>query len=150
MADFNNPFGNNATKKDGEDKAIEWGDTIAWEDAPEYVVLPPGNYEFTVMNWDRGHYEGNPATGKIACNTARVTVAVETDKGTAYAKYTFYLKKSAIGFVRDFFLCIGLMKKGEAFTPDFDKAIGCKGMAQFDNRPYKGNTYNDVKKWIKP
>ena len=65
MADFNNPFGNNATKKDGEDKAIEWGDTIAWEDAPEYVVLPPGNYEFTVMNWDRGHYEGNPATGKI-------------------------------------------------------------------------------------
>ena len=93
MADFNNPFGNNATKKDGEDKAIEWGDTIAWEDAPEYVVLPPGNYEFTVMNWDRGHYEGNPATGKIACNTARVTVAVETDKGTAYAKYTFYLHR---------------------------------------------------------
>ncbi len=150
MAEYKNPFANKAANNTTEDKALDWGASIPWEESPEYVILTPGNYEFTVQNYERGHYDGNPGTGKIGCNTVRVTVAVDTPQGKATARNTFYFKQSAVGFIRDFFLCIGLLKKGEAFVPDFDKAIGCNGMAEFKTREYNGNTYNEIKKWIKP
>lgn len=130
------------------DKELDWDDAIAWEDAPAYITLPPGDYIFTVASYERGRYNGNPEQGKIACNTVRVTVVIETPAGQASAQNTFYMKKSAIGFVRDFFLCIGLIKKGQAFTPDWNAAIGRTGVAQFTTREYKGNTYNNVKKWL--
>ena len=149
MAEYNNPFGTKA-ENSGEDKALDWDATIAWEDAPAYVTLAPGNYEFTVLNYERGHYDGNPSAGKIGCNTIKVTVAVDTPQGRATARNTFFFKQSAVGFIRDFFLCIGILKKGEAFVPDFDKAIGCKGMAKFSNREYNGKTYNQIDRWIKP
>ncbi|MDD6696733.1 MAG: hypothetical protein PUE51_00010 [Veillonellaceae bacterium] len=147
--DFKNPFGK-ASGTAGEDKALDWDAEIAWEDSPEYVTLQPGNYEFTVKNYDRGHYNGNPEKGKISCNTVKVTVGVDTPQGEAIATNTFYFKQSAVGFIRDFFLCVGLLKKGEAFRPDFDKAIGCKGMAKFSTREYNGKTYNNIDRWIKP
>ena len=150
MADYNNPFGNKGNAGAAEDKALDWGATIEWEDSPEYVTLQPGNYEFTVTNYERGHYDGNPSAGKIGCNTIKVTVAVDTPQGKATARNTFFFKQSAVGFIRDFFLCIGLLKKGEAFVPDFDKAIGCRGMAKFSNREYNGKTYNQIDRWIKP
>lgn len=155
MAEYKNPFAGKAASSDAgkdatEDKALDWDDTIEWEEPLEYITLTPGNYEFTVQNYERGHYDGHPETGKIGCNTVSVTVTVDTPQGKAIAKNRFYLKKSAQGFIRDFFLCIGLLKKGQAFTPNWDNTIGCTGMAKFSNREYNGKTYNQIDRWLKP
>ena len=33
---------------------------------------------------------------------------------------------------------------------DWNKVKGASGMLELDNREYKGNMYNEVKKWLSP
>lgn len=42
------------------------------------------------------------------------------------------------------------MKKGETGAMDWNKVKGASGMLELDNREYKGNMYNEVKKWLSP
>lgn len=134
-----------------DEEELDWNPLIKWEDVPEYIVLNPGNYKFTVNGFKRGHYDGNESSGKKGCKTMEVTISIENEKGMATVRNTFYIKKTALGFIRDFFMCIGLMKKGEDFTPDWDKAVGCNGMAKISNVTGKnGKLYNNVDRWIKP
>jgi len=151
MAEFKNPFSNKSNKnsEDGE-RAVDWDEAITWDGSPEYIVLSPGNYEFMVKSYERGHYDGNPDKGKKPCNTVKVTVAVNTEQGEAYATTTFFLKANQMFLVGNFFGCIGIAEKGKSFVPNWEQAVGCKGMAKFTNREYNGNTYNNVSRWIQP
>jgi hypothetical protein len=115
----------------------------------EYVLLTPGEYEFTVDSVDFGDFNGSdklPACGKVTVN-----IHVDTDKGKAYLNNTFYVCKEAAGLIAAFFKCIGMIKEGQkTFSPDWDHIKGKKGIVKTSQREYKGNMYNQVDRFIAP
>lgn len=115
----------------------------------EYVLLAPGEYEFTVDSVDFGDFNGSdkiPACGKVTVN-----IHVDTDKGKAFLNNNFYVCKEAAGMIAAFFKCIGMIKEGQkTFTPDWDHIKGKKGIVKTSQREYKGNMYNQVDRFIAP
>lgn len=115
----------------------------------EYVLLAPGEYEFTVDSVDFGDFNGSdkiPACGKVTVN-----IHVDTDKGKAFLNNNFYVCKEAAGLIAAFFKCIGMIKEGQkTFSPDWDHIKGKKGVVKTSQREYKGNMYNQVDRFIAP
>lgn len=115
----------------------------------EYVLLAPGEYEFTVDSVDFGDFNGSdkiPACGKVTVN-----IHVDTDKGKAFLNNNFYVCKEAAGLIAAFFKCIGMIKEGQkTFSPDWDHIKGKKGIVKTSQREYKGNMYNQVDRFIAP
>lgn len=115
----------------------------------EYVLLAPGEYEFTVDSVDFGDYNGSdkiPACGKVTVN-----IHVDTDKGRAFLNNNFYVCKEAAGMIAAFFKCIGMIKEGQkTFSPDWDHIKGKKGIVKTSQREYKGNMYNQVDRFVAP
>ncbi|MBR4442090.1 MAG: hypothetical protein IKS52_02310, partial [Clostridia bacterium] len=67
---------------------MDWNDTIE-NDGQEFVVLPEGDYTFTVTNFERGRF---PGSSKIpACNKATLTIAIDNDLGAATARFDLIL-----------------------------------------------------------
>ena len=155
-ADFNNPFGNNQqqvaqSNTVQNDDALDWDDEVTVEDTPAYIIVKPGTYPFTVASCERGYYEGNPEKGKSPCNTIKVTLDIQTPEGKAKCFNTLYMKKSAKGFITDFFRAIGMAKIGETFKPDWNNAVGRTGQAKFKNHTStNGKTYNALDRYIFP
>lgn len=115
----------------------------------EYVLLAPGEYEFTVDSVDFGDFNGSdklPACGKVTVN-----MHVDTDKGKAFLSNNFYVCKEAAGMIAAFFKCIGMIKEGQkTFSPDWDHIKGKKGIVKTSQRYYKENMYNQVDRFIAP
>ena len=115
----------------------------------EYVLLAPGEYEFTVDSVDFGDFNGSdkiPACGKVTVN-----IHVDTDKGKAFLNNNFYVCKEAAGMIAAFFKCIGMIKEGQkTFSPDWDHIKGKKGIVKTSQREYKGNMYNQADRFIAP
>jgi len=135
---------------ENKDMLMDWNDSIE-TDGQEFVLLPEGDYNFTVTNFERGRFPGGP---KIpACNKASITVQVNTDKGIAIVKFDLFLYRSLEWRISAFFRCVGQKKHGEKLTMDWNKVIGSKGRAHFKQRTYTNNqgeekATNDIDRFI--
>ena len=119
---------------------LDWDDAIE-NDGQEYVVLPEGDYNFTVTAFERGRFPGGP---KIpACNKASLTLQVTTDKGVALCFTDLLLYKTMEWRLSAFFRCIGKKKKGERLVMDWNRIIGCQGRAHFKPRNYTDRNGNE-------
>lgn len=115
----------------------------------EYVLLAPGEYEFTVDSVEYGDYNGSskiPPCGKVTVN-----IHVDTDKGRAFLNNNFYVCKECSGLIAAFFKSIGELKDGQkTFIPDWDDLPGKSGLVEVVNREYNDNQYNNVKRFLAP
>lgn len=60
-----------------DNNIMNWDDTIE-NDGQEFVVLPEGDYTFTVTNFERGRF---PGSAKIPpCNKATLTIGMALGK----------------------------------------------------------------------
>ncbi len=135
---------------DNKDMLMDWNDAIE-EDGQEYVLLPEGDFNFTVTNFERGRFPGGPKVP--ACNKATITVQVDTKEGIATVKFDLLLYRSLEWRISSFFRCIGQKKHGEKLTMDWNKVIGSKGRAHFKQRSYTNNQgeekfTNDIDRFI--
>lgn len=62
---------------ENKDMLMDWNDSIE-SDGQEYILLPEGDYNFTVTNFERGRFNGGAKVP--ACNKATITVQVEPKK----------------------------------------------------------------------
>jgi len=135
---------------DNKDMLMDWNDAIE-EDGQEYVLLPEGDFNFTVTNFERGRFPGGPKVP--ACNKATITVQVDTKEGIATVKFDLLLYRSLEWRISSFFRCIGQKKHGEKLTMDWNKVIGSKGRAHFKQRSYTNSQgeekfTNDIDRFI--
>ncbi len=135
---------------DNKDMLMDWNDAIE-KDGQEYVLLPEGDYNFTVTNFERGRFPGGPKVP--ACNKATITVQVDTKEGISTVKFDLLLYRSLEWRISAFFRCIGQKKHGEKLTMDWNKVIGSKGRAHFKQRSYTNNQgeekfTNDIDRFI--
>ncbi|EPT56725.1 hypothetical protein [Streptococcus agalactiae] len=139
MTEYNNNF----------EREFGWDDTIQ-EDAKEFITLQPGDYVFTVTDFERARHTPNPQkTGKLpACNKAVISLEIETDEGDASLKHNLFLHSSTEGMLSAFFGAIGQKKHGEPLKMNWNTVVGATGVCSVKNRTYNDNFYNEVKSMI--
>ena len=126
-----------------------WDDVLE-NDGQEFIVLPEGDYTYTVTNFERGHFPGG---AKIpACNKATLTQAIDNVQGAATAKIDLLLYRTVEWKIAAFFRSIGQKKHGEKTVMNWNKVVGSRGKAHFKPREYQkdGQTrqVNDVDRFI--
>ena len=102
---------------------LGWDDTIE-NDGGEYIVLPEGDYPFTVTSFERGSFPGG---AKIpACNMAKVFLRVDGGElGKALCVENIYLLERLEWKAAAFLRAIGLKKHGEPIA--WRQLVHCDG-----------------------
>ena len=137
---------------DIDTKVFDWDDEIQNDDNA-FLILPEGNYDFTVTNFERGKF---PGSEKIPpCNKAIITLETKTDEGTAITTVDFILASVLEWKISSFFTCIGMKKRNEKFRMNWKETVGKKGIAHFKPRTWTGKDgierkSNDVKEFYAP
>ena len=127
-------------------REFSWDDEITLDD--EFTILPEGDYYFRVEDVERARHPGSEKLPP--CNKAIVSVRVFSDMGEVVLKHNLFLHSITERMLSQFFTCIGMKKKGEPLKMDFKGAIGKEGKLKIGLREYKGNQYNDIKRFYRP
>ena len=127
------------------ERELDWNDTIQ-NDAPDFVVLEPGEYWFTVEGFDRARHNGSEKVPP--CNKAIVKLRIDTNQGTAYLTHNLLLHSNTEGILSAFFGAIGQKKHGAPLQMNWQHVPGAVGVCKVKNHVYNGNTYNDVQSMI--
>lgn len=130
----------------GWDSAIE-------NDGPEFILLPEGDYDFEITNFERGRHAGSDKLPP--CNKATVYLRFETDDGVTTIKHNLFLHSITEGMLCSFFIAIGQRKHGEKITMNWNGVVGSRGRARVGIRNYKDKNLedrksNEIKKFYEP
>lgn len=115
---------------------MDWDDAIE-NDGQEFIILPEGDYNFTVTGFERGRFPGSAKMS--ACNKAALTLQVQTENGVAVVHTDLILNRILEWKISSFFRCIGQKKHGERLVMDWNKVVGSRGRAHFKPRTYTSN-----------
>ena len=131
-----------------DNKIMDWGDTIE-SDGQEFVVLPEGDYTFTITGFERGRHTPTP---KIpACNKAIIYISIDNDIGIANGRFELILYRTLEWKIAAFFRCIGQKKHGEKLAMNWNGIVGARGKAHFKpiTRDKNGvaKEYNDLERF---
>ncbi len=132
--------------------AIGWDDEIIDPGEPEFVLLTPGIYDFTITGFERGHFDGSEKMD--ACSMAKLTLRC-TNGIQETTVFTNLFLSSAVAFkLSKFAKSIGDMPAvsttGQKFHVDWNNIIGKSGKCRIKTRVYNGKDYNDVDDFIVP
>lgn len=134
------------------ERELGWDDEITKDS--DFVIIPEGDYQFTVAGFERGRHEGSDKLPP--CNKAIVTLRVSLPNGTTQdIKHNLFLHSKCEGLLSAFFTSIGLKKKGETLKMNWNAIVGTSGRCKIVVRNYTtkdGNSgqSNDIKKFYSP
>ncbi len=137
---------------------LGWDDEV--EEGSPFVLLPEGNYPFTITGFEKGIYE-KPANreSKIPANCPKATVTLEFTTSTGEKSTlteNFYLYKKMQWKINQFFTSIGAPKNPEGKVKmNWGTVLGAKGAASLVVNDYtdrSGNPAqnNRIKDFLEP
>ncbi|NYZ58309.1 hypothetical protein [Lactococcus lactis] len=137
---------------------LGWDDEV--EEGSPFVLLPEGNYPFTITGLEKGIYE-KPANreSKIPANCPKATVTLEFTTSTGEKSTlteNFYLYKKMQWKINQFFTSIGAPKNPEGKVKmNWGTVLGAKGAASLVVKDYidrSGNPAqnNRIKDFLEP
>lgn len=124
--------------------AFDWDSEIEKEN--EFIFLPDGEYDFKVVNMERGRFDGSDKMGP--CPIAKLTLEIQSNAGTATIYDRLFLNSKSEWKLSSFFGAIGQKRHGTRLKMDWSKVIGSTGRAKIGKREYNGREYNEVKSYI--
>lgn len=131
------------------ERELGWDDEI--EKESEFVLLPEGDYNFTVTKFERARFNGS--VKMPPCNQANLELTMHTkDFGDIVVYHTIFLHTKTEGMLSAFFTGIGQKKKGEKLRMNWGAVVGSKGKCKLKLNTYKTNdgeerTNNKVSKF---
>jgi len=130
---------------------LDWESSI--EHDSEFVLLPAGDYDFTVTSFERGRHAGSDKLPP--CKKAVLSLEIDSETGPATLKHNLFLHSSTEGLLCSFFIAIGQRKYGERIPMNWNAVIGSKGRCKVGVRTYKNKdnedvTINEIKKFYEP
>ncbi len=138
-----------------ENAAFGWDAPISEDGNAEFLLLPKGEYPFTVTVMDREWYEGGEKMP--ACWKAVLSIAIDGGElGTAFVKENLFLVRKTEWKIGQLFVSIGQKQKGqEGFVPNWDALAGSQGRLKLTQRTYKNKdgedvVTNDIKAFLEP
>ena len=132
--------------------AIGWDDEIIDPGEPEFVLLTPGIYDFTVTGFERGHFDGSEKMD--ACSMAKLTLRCSNGVQETTVFTNLFLSSAVAFKLSKFAKSIGDMPAvsttGQKFHVDWNNIIGKSGKCRIKTRVYNGRDYNEVDDFIVP
>lgn len=134
--------------------SFENGYELGWDseitnEGKDFVIAEPGDYDFTVVGFERGRFNGSAKMP--ACLQAELSIKLNHPDGECIVKDKLFLHSKTEWKISEFFLGIGQKKKGESLRPNWNAIIGATGRCKVKKRSYesKGQTYwtNDIEKY---
>lgn len=124
-----------------QDRELGWDDEIV-NDGPNNILLPEGDYNFTVASFKRGRHQGS--TNLPPCNKAELEVTIHTqDHGDVTVHHNLFLHTKTEGFLSNFFTGIGQKQPGEPLRMNWGSVVGSKGRCQLEHNKYTDNNGNE-------
>lgn len=120
-------------KTNTTEREFQWDDTIT-KDAADFVLLPEGDYNFTVESFERGRHAGSDKLP--ACNKAILTIRIDAPEGTARITHNLFLHSKTEGLLSAFFSGIGQKKKGEPLKMNWTQVPGSTGKCKIGIHSY--------------
>lgn len=137
-----------------ESQELAWDGTIAAENEPkEYVLLPEGDYAFTVERFDKSRYTPKSGSKIPECWAAVVHLKVyphQSDADPVPMQSRLFLHSVQEWKLSEFFLAIGQKKHGEPLRMNWNAVPGAQGYLHVNHREYNGKQYNNVQYFIDP
>ena len=128
---------------------MNWDDVLE-NDGQEFIILPEGDYTYTVTRFERGQFPGGPKLPP--CPKASLTLTIDKDLGTATARVDLMMYRTVEWKIAAFFRSIGLKKQGVNVAMDWNRVEGARGKAHFRPREYRKDgetrTVNDMVRFI--
>ena len=132
--------------------AIGWDDEIIDPGEPEFILLTPGIYDFTVTGFERGHFDGSEKMD--ACSMAKLTLKCSNGVQETTVFTNLFLSSAVAFKLSKFAKSIGDMPvgstTGQKFHVDWNNIIGKSGKCRIKTRVYNGKDYNEVDDFIVP
>ena len=104
-----------------------------------FTLLPPGDYDFTVVNLEQSRYTPRPDSKIGACKQVTLTLRVYSPEGKPVdLKHNLFMWGTTVGMIAQYQDSIGIQKSGEPVHFDWrqDLHIGKTGRLKLDNKPY--------------
>lgn len=132
--------------------AIGWDDEIIDPGEPDFILLTPGVYDFTITGFERGHFDGSEKMD--ACSMAKLTLRCSNGIQETTVFTNLFLSSAVAFKLSKFAKSIGDMPagntSGQKFHVDWNNIIGKSGKCRIKTRVYNGKDYNDVDDFIVP
>lgn len=116
------------------ERELGWDDEIEKEGG-NFVLLPQGDYNFTVAKFERGRFQGSDKMPP--CNQAKLELTVHSpEHGDVTIFHNLMLHTKTEGFLSNFFTGIGQKKKGEKLRMNWSTVVGSKGRCKVIENKY--------------
>lgn len=123
------------------ERELGWDDTIE-KDGGDFIVLPAGDYDFTVTKFDRARFPGSEKMP--ACNQAKLEITVHSpEHGDIVVFHNLFLHTKTEGLISNFFAGIGQKRKGEKLRMNWNAVIGAKGRLKLEINKFRGRDGED-------
>ena len=123
------------------ERELGWDDEIQ-KDGGEFIILPAGDYDFTVTKFERGRFAGSDKMPP--CNQAKLELTVHSpEHGDVIVFHNLFLHTKTEGLLSNFFAGIGQKKKGEKVKMNWTTVVGSKGRLKLEINKFKGNDGNE-------
>lgn len=138
---------------DNMDREFGWDDVIE-NDGKGWVLLPDGEYPFTVLSFKRKRYGGSAKLPP--CNQAELTIEIDGGSlGKTTVFHSLFLHTKTEGLLCAFFTSIGQRKHGEPLRMNWPAVIGAKGRCKvyidkWTGRDGKEHESNKIEKFLEP
>ncbi len=138
---------------DRPERSFDWNDTI--ENDSSFVLLPAGDYDFTVTKFERARHQPGPNSKLPPCNKAVLTLEVTDGQQRTSVTHNLFLHSRCEGMLCEFFTAIGQRKHGEPLRMDWSKVLGAHGRCKVGVRDWIGRDgqtmqSNEIKRFYEP
>ena len=131
---------------------LGWDSTIE-NDSPDFIILPDGDYDFEVIEFERARHAGSEKLPP--CNKSIVHIKIVTDEGMNIIRHNLFLHSITEGMLCAFFTAIGQRQKGEKIRMNWNAVVGAKGRCRVGIRKWTADngeerTSNEIKRFYEP
>lgn len=129
---------------ENNERVLGWDDTI--EKESEFILIPDGEYEFTVTNLERSNYEPQPGAKLPACPMAIVSCEIKAPEGTVTIKNRLFLHSRMEGMLSAFFGSIGQKEKDQPLRMNWSKVVGSSGWCKVVQKSFQHRDSGEMMK----
>ncbi|HIV19446.1 MAG TPA: DUF669 domain-containing protein [Candidatus Merdivicinus intestinigallinarum] len=136
-----------------DEREFGWDDVIE-NDGGDWVLLPEGEYPFTVKSFERKRFNGSAKLPP--CNQAELTIEIDGGSlGKTTVQHSLFLHSKTEGLLCAFFTAIGHRKHGEPLRMNWQAVPGATGRCKvyvdkWEGRDGKEHESNRIQKFIEP
>lgn len=138
---------------------VNEGYELGWDseienEGSEFIIAEPGDYDFTVINFERSRFQGSAKMPP--CNQAKLTIRLDIPgSGTCDVKHNLFLHSKTEWKLCEFFTSIGQRKSGQRVAMNWNAVPGARGRCKVSKRSFKSKDgkelwTNDIDKFYPP